>query len=34
MGSLYKRTFTTLDGEIRERPTWWLKYHQNGRAIP
>ena len=33
MGSLYKRTFKTPDGEIHERPTWWLKYHQNGRAI-
>ena len=33
MGSLYKRTYKTSDGEIRERPTWWLKYHQNGRAI-
>ena len=33
MGSLYKRTFKTPDGEIRERPTWWLKYYQNGRAI-
>ena len=33
MGSLYKRTFTTADGTIRERPTWWLKYYQNGRAI-
>ena len=33
MGSLYKRTFKTPDGETRERPTWWLKYHQNGRAI-
>ena len=33
MGSLYKRTFTTPDGEIRERPTFWLKYYQNGRAI-
>ena len=33
MGSLYKRTFTTPAGETRERPTWWIKYHQNGRAI-
>ena len=33
MGSLYKRTFKTSEGKIRERPTWWLKYHQNGRAI-
>ena len=33
MGSLYKRTFKTPDGEVHERPTWWLKYHQNGRAI-
>ena len=33
MGSLYKRTFTTADGDTRERPTWWLKYYQNGRAI-
>ena len=33
MGSLYKRTFTTSDGETRERPTFWLKYYQNGRAI-
>ena len=33
MGSLYKRTFKTPAGEIRERPTFWLKYHQNGRAI-
>ena len=33
MGSLYKRTFKTSDGKLHERPTWWLKYHQNGRAI-
>ena len=33
MGSLYKRRYKTSDGEIKERPTWWLKYHQNGRAI-
>ena len=33
MGSLYKRTFKTPDGTIHERPTWWLKYYQNGRAI-
>ena len=24
MGSLYKRTFTTADGTIRERPTWGI----------
>ena len=33
MGSLYKRTFTTPDGETHEHPTFWLKYYQNGRAI-
>ena len=33
MGSLYKRTYKTLGGTVHERPTWWLKYYQNGRAI-
>ena len=33
MGSLYKRKYRTSDGWIKERPTWWLKYYQNGRAI-
>ena len=33
MGSLYKPTQTMKDGTKRERPTWWIKYYQNGRPV-
>ena len=33
MGSLYKRKRTLADGTLRELPTIWLKYHQNGRVV-
>jgi integrase len=33
MGSLYKRKQKLTDGTVRELPTWWLKYYQNGRAM-
>jgi len=33
MGMLYKRKKKFADGRRRELPTWWIKYHQGGRAI-
>jgi integrase len=33
MGMLYKRTKKLPDGTIKELPTIWIKYYQNGRAI-
>src|SRR5262245_11315528 len=33
MGSLYKRKKRMPDGSMRELPTIWIKYIQNGRPI-
>src|SRR6266545_4639520 len=33
MGSLYRRKQKLTDGTIRELPTIWIKYYQNGRAV-
>jgi len=33
MGSLYRRTKKLADGTVRELPTIWIKYLQNGRVI-
>jgi integrase len=33
MGSLYKRKQKLTDGTVRELPTIWIKYYQNGRAV-
>ena len=33
MGVLYRRRQKMPDGSVRERPTWWIKYYQNGRPI-
>jgi integrase len=33
MGSLYRRTQKLPDGTLRELPTIWIKYYQNGRAV-
>lgn len=33
MGSLYRRKQKLRDGTVRELPTIWIKYYQNGRAV-
>ena len=33
MGCLYKRKHRLPNGDSRERPTWWIKYYQHGRAV-
>jgi integrase len=33
MGSLYKRKQKLADGTMRELPTVWIKYYQNGRVV-
>ncbi len=33
MGSLYKRKQKLSNGDVRELPTWWIKYYQGGRAV-
>src|SRR5437899_2330629 len=33
MGSFYRRKQKMLDGTVRELPTIWIKYYQNGRAV-
>ena len=32
MGTLYKRR-KRGDGTMKEFPTWWIKYHVNGRSV-
>ena len=32
MGVLYRRRQKMPDGSVRELPTWWIKYYENGRA--
>ena len=33
MGTLYKRRKRGPDGTMKEFPTWWIKYHVNGRSV-
>lgn len=33
MGSLYRRTQKRANGTVRDLPTWWIKYYQNGRPV-
>lgn len=33
MGSIYKRRYTTKTGEVKESPTWWLKYYRDGKPM-
>jgi integrase len=33
VGSLYRRRKKLATGEVVELSTWWVKYHQNGRAV-
>lgn len=33
MGSLHKRKQKLTDGTVRELPTVWIKYYQNGRVV-
>ncbi len=33
MGSIYRRRYKTKSGEIKESPTWWLKYYRDGRPL-
>ena len=33
MGALYKRRKRGPNGKMRELPTWWMKYHVNGRPV-
>ncbi|MEO7190058.1 MAG: tyrosine-type recombinase/integrase [Vicinamibacterales bacterium] len=33
MGSIYRRTKKQTDGTVRELPTWWIKFYQDGRSV-
>jgi hypothetical protein len=33
LGSIYRRKKKLPSGEYVVLPTWWIKYHQNGRAV-
>jgi len=32
-GSIYRRTKKLPDGAVKTLPTWWIKFHQNGKAF-
>ena len=31
MGCIYRRKVKQPDGTMKETPTWWIKYHRDGR---